>query len=114
MAGCGTGGDLDCALSFWLDDGIVLPPNRPAIVGKDAIRTCVSGALAPPGFSITWANDRIGVSASRDLACSTGTDQVTAPTPRGQLVRERNKSLVIWKKQTDGSWTCAVGIWTPV
>ena len=31
-------GDLDRFMSMWTEDGILMPPNRPAVIGKDQIR----------------------------------------------------------------------------
>jgi ketosteroid isomerase-like protein len=103
--------DVDRALTFWSDDAIVFAPNAPAIVGKEAIRKYVSEASAIPGFSITWATDKVWISASGDLAYSSGTSQITVTTPDGKAITERNKGLVVWKKQADGSWKCVVDIW---
>lgn len=103
--------DFDRALTFWSDDAIVLAPNAPAIVGREAIRKYVSGASAIPGFSINWATDKIWISASGDLAYSSGTSQITVTTPEGKAVTEHNKGLVVWKKQADGSWKCVADIW---
>ncbi len=103
--------DYERALTFWTDDAMVLPPNSPAIVGKDAIRKYVMGAATIPGFSITWTTGQVWISESADLAYESATNAVTAADPGGKLVTEKNKGIVVWKKQPDGSWKCAVDIW---
>ena len=99
------------ALTFWTDDAMVLPPNSPAIVGKDAIRKYVMGASTVPGFSITWTTGQVWVSGSGDLAYESSSNAVTAGDPSGRLVTEKNKGIVVWRKQPDGSWKCAVDMW---
>lgn len=105
--------DLEHILPFWSDDAIILPPGEPAVTGKVAIRQYVAGAFASPGFSITWQTDKIEVSGSGNLAYSIGTDRITFANSEGKAVVTENRGLVIWKKQADGSWKCAVDMMSP-
>ncbi len=105
--------DLNRALPFWSDDATIIAPGMPPVAGKDAIRKFVSDSLATPGFSITWKTDIVDVAQSGDFAYSTGTDRITLGTPGGKTVTQENRGLVIWKKQPDGSWKCAVDIMSP-
>lgn len=105
--------DLDRVLPFWADDGTILPPGTPAVVGKEAIRKYVSGAFATPGFSITWKTDKIEVSQSGDLAYSTGIDRITLNTPDGKSLTQENRGVAVWKKQPDGSWKCVLDVMSP-
>jgi uncharacterized protein (TIGR02246 family) len=108
-----TAHDLERVLPFWADDATILPPDKPAIVGKEAIRQYVSGAFATPGFSITWRTEKVEVSLSGDLAYSTGTDRVSVTAPDGKSVTEESRGVVIWKKQPDGSWKCILDVMSP-
>ncbi len=90
---------------------MIFAPDTPAIVGKEAIRKYVSEASAIFGFSIDWATDKIWISASGDLAYSSGTSQITVTTPEGKAITEHNQGLVVWKKQADSSWKCVADIW---
>ncbi|MFZ0807207.1 MAG: DUF4440 domain-containing protein [Candidatus Sulfotelmatobacter sp.] len=103
--------DFDRALGFWSDDATVFAPNAPVLVGREAIRKYVTEASAIPGFSINWTTDKVWVSSSGDLAYSSGGNEITLTTPAGKPVIERNKGLVVWKKQADGSWKCVADIW---
>jgi ketosteroid isomerase-like protein len=85
----------------------------PAVVGQLAIRQYVAGAFATPGFSISWNTDQIVVSKSGDMAFSTGTNQISLPGPDGKPVVSENRTVVIWKKQSDGSWKCLLDVFTP-
>jgi len=84
------------------------------VAGKAAIRAYVSRAFALPRFSITWKTDKIEVAQSGDLAYATGTSEVSFTGPDGKMVRERNQSLAIWRKQPDGSWKCSDEVMSPV
>jgi ketosteroid isomerase-like protein len=105
--------EMDKAVSFWTDDAILLMPGTPPVAGKPAIKSYVAGAMASPGFSISWVTDKIVVSPSGDMAYSTGTNKVTFKTPDGKLLTTNNNAVVIWKKQPDGSWKSVMDISSP-
>jgi len=108
-----TARDLEKTLPFWADDATILQPGNPAITGKAAIRQYVAGAFATPGFSISWNTEKIEVSSSGDLAYSTGTNHITFSNPDGKTIVADNRAVVVWKKQADGSWKCAVDMMSP-
>lgn len=97
--------------SFWSDDATIFPPDAAPIVGKQAIRSYVAGAFASPDFSIDWKTDKVVVAASGDMAYSTGSDVFTFRTSDHKLMTEHANGVVVWKKQTDGSWKAAIDIW---
>ncbi|MCU1307769.1 MAG: SnoaL-like domain protein [Acidobacteriaceae bacterium] len=105
--------DIEKAVSFWTDDATLLMPGSPPVAGKTALKAYVAGAMASPGFSITWTTDKIVLSPSGDMAYSTGTNRVTFKDPRGKLITTNNNAVVIWKKQPDGSWKSVIDISTP-
>lgn len=103
--------DLNKTVAAWSEDAIIYVPGAPPIKGRQAIRDYVAGAFASPDFSITWESGPITISSSGDMAYMTGTDEFTYRAPDGKLVKEKNKAVVIWRKQSDGSWKAAVDIW---
>lgn len=105
--------DADKIAAFWADDAVIFPSGANAIRGKAAIRDYVKGALASPDFDITWQAESVVVAASGDFAYETGQDEITFRSPSGQLMKEKNNALVVWKKQSDGNWKAAIDIWTP-
>jgi uncharacterized protein (TIGR02246 family) len=105
--------DLERILPFWADDAIIIPSAEPAIAGKDAIRQYVAGAFGSPGFSISWQTDKIEVAGSGDLAYSTGTNQITFNNAEGKTMVANNRAVVVWKKNSDGSWKCIVDMMSP-
>lgn len=105
--------DLERTVSYWTDDVYMMPPGGPAMVGKEALRRYVSGALSIPDFSITWVTDHVWVAKSGDVAYAVGTDTIRMTSPDGKPVVEHNKSVAVWRKGPDGSWKCAVDIWNP-
>jgi ketosteroid isomerase-like protein len=105
------GQDVERILSFWTEDALVCPPGLPTLRGKAALRSYIEGALAIPGFHITWSSSEASLSPDGQLAYVLGTNAVTMPGPAGQLVTTRGRGLTIWRREPDGEWRCAVDIW---
>ena len=60
---------LDGAMSAYLDNAMMLPPNAPISVGKEAIRaTLAEAGVGSPGFSVSWEPTTIEVAESGELA----------------------------------------------
>lgn len=103
-----SGDDLERLLSFWADDAVIYPAGAPAVVGKDAIRQFLKEKRNIPGFSISWEPTDAVVSGSADLAYTLGTMQIGANDAQGNPVVNQGKYSVVWRRQTDGSWTAVV------
>ena len=101
--------DLDKTVSFYADDGSILPPNMPIATGKDAIRSVWSQLLSNPAASLTFAPAKIVVSESRDLAYEIGTFQVTANDAQGKPAISTGKFVVAWQKRA-GQWKVVADI----
>ena len=105
--------DLERILSYWSDDASLIPPGRPAIVGKDAIREYIRSSLEIPGFRISWKTNDVTVSESADLAYGTGTNQVSFLGPDGKTVTVRGEAVTVWRRR-GGAWKCVVDVWNEV
>jgi ketosteroid isomerase-like protein len=105
------GQDVERILSFWTDDALVYPPGMPPVSGKAALRSYVQGALAIPGFHITWSSSEASLSPDGQLAYVLSTNAVTLPDPTGQLVTIRGRAVTVWRRPAGGEWQCAVDIW---
>jgi ketosteroid isomerase-like protein len=103
--------DVDRILSYWTDDARVFAPGLPAFSGKAALRSYVEGALAIPGFHITWSTSEASLSPDGQLAYLLSTNAVTMVGPEGQPVTTRGRAVTVWRREPDGNWRCAVDIW---
>jgi uncharacterized protein (TIGR02246 family) len=101
--------DIDKTVSYYTEDGAMLPPNAPIAAGKPAIRTAWAGMFNMPGFVINWSPARVEVSKSGDLGWSTGTYNLSM-NPQGKAVNDHGKYVEVWKKQPDGKWLVAADI----
>jgi ketosteroid isomerase-like protein len=106
-----SGHQVDRILSYWTDDACVYPPDMPVVSGKAALREYVEGALAIPGFSITWTTSDAILSPDGRLAYLLSTNMVTLPGATGELVTTPGRAVTVWRKEPDGEWRCAVDIW---
>lgn len=103
----------DAWMAFYSDDAIALPPNDKLANTRDSIRKPVAELLALPGLVISWQPSKVEVARSGEIAYSSGAYVFTANDAHGKPTTENGKYVEIWKKQTDGSWKCAVDIWNP-
>jgi ketosteroid isomerase-like protein len=103
--------NLEKTVSFYSDDAIVMPPNASAATTKGAIRKVWQDLLASPGLVVSWKATKIEVAKSGDLACLSGTYELTTNDPSGNPVNDRGKYVEVWEKQPDGKWKCGTDIW---
>jgi ketosteroid isomerase-like protein len=103
---------LDGTMSFYLDDAILLPPNRPMAIGKEAIREA-SAAIASPGFSVEWQPIKIEVARSGDIGYTIDSFEGTSVDSAGNPIPVKGKAIVIWSKQADRRWKVAVDMFSP-
>lgn len=98
--------DLDKTVSYYTDDALILPPNMPAIQGKQQARAMWQGMFSVPGFGGGWKVTRVEVARSGDLGYVTGAYELSETDASGKPMVDKGKYLEIWKKQADGSWKC--------
>ncbi|MDH5450096.1 MAG: SgcJ/EcaC family oxidoreductase [Candidatus Bathyarchaeota archaeon] len=102
---CGTG-DLDRWISLWTDNGIQMPPDTPARIGKEEIREKMKPLFDQFIIKIPITSKEIRVAG--DLAFSRGTYTLsTTPKAGGEATRVTGKYLTILERQADGSWKIA-------
>jgi ketosteroid isomerase-like protein len=105
------GQEVDRMLSFWTDDARVFAPGLPVFTGKAALRSYVEGALAIPGFHITWTTSEANLSPDGRLGYLLSRNAVTMAGPEGKPVTTYGRALTVWRREPDGNWRCAVDIW---
>jgi ketosteroid isomerase-like protein len=103
--------DLDKTVSFYSNDAIVMPPNAASATTKEAIRKVWQDLIASPGLVISWKATKVEVAKSGDLACVSGTYEVTMNDPSAKPANDHGKYVEVWEKQADGKWKCGTDIW---
>jgi ketosteroid isomerase-like protein len=103
--------DLDKTVSYYAADAIVMPPNAASATTKDAIRKIWQDLLASPGLVISWKATKVEVAKSGDLACLSGTYELTMNDASGKPMTDHGKYVEVWEKQKNGKWKCGTDIW---
>ena len=96
-------GDLDGVMGSYADDVISLPPNQPALFGKDAVRSMWEDLLTDFAVEVSVSVDEVEVAGQ--WAFERGTfDMKLSPRAGGSPIEDSGKYLDILRKQPDGSW----------
>jgi uncharacterized protein (TIGR02246 family) len=103
--------DIEKTVSFYSEDAVVMPPNASVATTKEAIRKVWQDLLASPGLVISWKTTKVEVAKSGDLACLSGTYDLTMNDASGKPVDDHGKYVEVWEKQADGKWKCGTDIW---
>ncbi len=105
-----TSGDLEAILALYSDKGAHLVPNQPASIGKSAIRTLWEERFAQSVYESTQTVEEVRVSG--DLAVSRTNIKGTTTLKDGSEPNAFNlKALIIYERQSDGSWKRAWSIY---
>ncbi|MCK4345717.1 MAG: nuclear transport factor 2 family protein [Bacteroidales bacterium] len=100
--------DLNAWTGLWTEDAVMMPPNSPALEGREAIIQDLMAGPAPTEFVL----DVLDIDGAGDVAYVRGTYSITmtvagVPEP----VRYNGNYLSIFKKQPDATWLFAVDTW---
>ncbi len=102
FAGVNTG-DLDRRMATMAPDVIIMPPDRPAIVGKEEIRRLSQEYAATFEEKCTVVFDEIETAGNWGFARATVTGTKTSRAG-GNVEKVSLKNLWIFKRQSDGKW----------
>lgn len=97
--------------SFALPDAHWMPPDVPAVFGRDAIADFAAPFTEMSDFVMSWEHPNVTVAGSRDIAYSVGTFSGSGRDAEGTSQQFKGKLLNIWHRQPDDSWRIAVAIW---
>jgi ketosteroid isomerase-like protein len=99
-----TSRDIDAMAAFYADDSVLLPPNAPAIFGRDAITSTIQEMFAA-GLGVELED--LEVKVAGNLGYKAGRYRTTGAD--GALI-DRGKFIEIWSK-IDGKWVIHRDIW---
>lgn len=96
--------DAELLTSFYDENAVLLPSKEDPVIGKVAIGEWYQKLVVDPHFvPFTLTLDWNSFHVAGDLAISTAGFEGDL-TRNGQQIHFRGKTLIIWKKQKDGSW----------
>lgn len=105
-----TARDVEKTISFYSGDSLYLANHHPLINSKDGLREYWKQLFAIPGPGFTCDTTRVEVAQSGDLAYEAGTCEFKKTDAHGKPSTEKQKYLVVWKKQADTSWKAVIDI----
>jgi uncharacterized protein (TIGR02246 family) len=87
---------------LYAEDGAILAPGAPIMVGHEAIANMWKNIFSIPGVALTFQTTKFKFSKAKDMAVETGTYQLT--TGVGDAKKdEKGKFVVTWVKR-GGKW----------
>ena len=105
-----TTGSSDSLLAVVASDPEYMPPDEPAVHGRDAVRKWADGMFSQATLSGRYTS--ADVSVSGDLAVVRYTGELTVtPKAGGSAVTEHIKGIHVMKRQPDGTWKIAQDVW---
>jgi len=106
--------DVAKVAGHYAPDAILMVPNGPVMAGEAAYKAGIEQTLGDPGFTLTFASDKVDVAGSGDQAVSHGTYKETDTDPKTKAVVASTGSFVtFYKPQADGAWKAVWDINTP-
>ena len=106
----GEGLDADGFASYYASNGLILPPNEPAVTGRDGAHGFFTSFADTPGASVSFSNMNVEVAASGDMGYTLADAAVTVDGPDGQPIEEKIRDFHLWMKKK-GEWKISVDIW---
>ncbi len=104
-------GDTKRYLSLLAADAVLLPPNGPAVSGKEDIRRW-NEAMSRAFRVQEYASSDDEVVVSGDWAFRSASFDLTLKRAAGgEPIKDRGKFIILYRRQDDGSWKVARDIW---
>jgi uncharacterized protein (TIGR02246 family) len=101
--------NVEKAVSFYAEDGSMMPFGAPIATGKEQIRETWTKLMSVPGVHLTFAPTKIVVAKAGDLAYDIGTFELKTNDAQGNTTSSVGKYVVVWKK-VGGQWKVAADI----
>jgi len=103
-------GDVRAWVAAFTDDGVQMPPNAPANLGRESIRTWSQAFLAPFRVEFALLVDEVQVADAWAFERGTYTIILT-PKAGGEPMQDIGKYITIYERQPGGAWGMARDIW---
>ncbi len=105
-------GDIDAWLATLADDATVMPPNEPAVTGKEALGPWMVQTFFDP-FNVQLSCTFDDVDPAGDMVFARGSyDLSLAPKDGAQVIEDSGKFVNVFKRQQDGSFKYAIAMWS--
>jgi uncharacterized protein (TIGR02246 family) len=104
-------GDGEGWAAAFANDGVQMPPNTPANVGKDNILAWSGAFLSAFRAEFSLVPEEVQI-AGADWAFERGTYEITlTPKGGGEPIQDTGKYITVYQRRPDDSWAMARDIW---
>ena len=107
-------GNLDELISAFADDAIVMPPNDTTLFGRSEVKAWWDEYVQYFKITSSVETER-EVTYDGDQAFDRSAFSVTiVPNQHGPKIKDDIRSLVVWKRDTNGTWKISHQMWNSV
>ena len=103
-------GDAAALAACYTEDAVVMPPNQPAVIGKEAMQSDFQTRFDQFTGKLTAHTAEVEVAGDWGFIRMNYTETLT-PKAGGEPTEDSGKWLQIWRRGADGSWKVAREIW---
>ncbi len=96
-------GDAAGCAAIYTEDAKIMPPDNPTVTGREAAQAVWQGAMDMGVKGVTLQTQDLE-ELGPDRAIERGVGTLEIQTEGGQTVQALGKFIVVWKRETDGSW----------
>ncbi len=103
-------GNVDSVLGVFTVDALVMPPDEPAVHGRDSLRLWTEGMYRQ--FNVSARYPTSDATVAGDWAIQRYSYVLTlTPKAGGQPTEEHGKGVHVYRRQPDGRWLITQDIW---
>jgi ketosteroid isomerase-like protein len=103
-------GDVDQLVAGYAEDIVMMPPNEPAVIGREAVRSWAEAMFGQVTINGRYTSSEVIVSGDWAIDRYVGV-LTTMPKAGGDTGEERIKGVHIMRRQPDGTWLIAQDVW---
>lgn len=101
-------GDAEAANFIYTEDAVFMPPNAPAIRGREALLAANVADFKGPKRTLSITS--VQISKHGDIAYEIGSWAIKIEPEGAETIHDNGDFLVIWKRQKSGDWLIHVDI----
>lgn len=103
-------GDYETGKKGLADDAAVIGPDGPVVLGRTEVDAQVAALTRTEGFKVDFTPERSGISADGQIGFVVGQSAISVATADGKRVPQRQRLLLVWRKQPSGEWKCIFNV----
>jgi uncharacterized protein (TIGR02246 family) len=103
-------GDYEAYPTYYTEDVVMLPPNHPALYGIDTLVQMAKANFDRYNVEVDVTIEEILVDDSIALA-RLSVIEVMIPKGDGESLKDDRKTLFIFRRNADGSWSASHCMW---